>query len=195
MTQATDKNISAESEASVDAAPAKSKAQQSTTIAVIFDSSRKNKVKRGLVVPSKKTDPTFASIVTFAPLPTEDMTGNEFSMSVKDDEKLKMTYGLNMEISLKVWTAQNSDRFKNYQSSGAFEVYKPRKGREANAYIDFEENDAINLVLGTISVAQLDKYAIGETREAVLREIREQKSAIQGNLEAIKAKNERSANI
>jgi hypothetical protein len=176
-------------------APAKSKTPTSKTVAVVFDSTRKSQGRRGLLGSTPTGESNFSAIVVFAPLPTEDDNGSELAMSIKDSDKVKLTYGTNMAIDLRAWTAQNSSRFKTYEKGGAFEVYKPRRGREANGYFDFEETDAIGLVLGTVSIAQLDRFSEGETREEVLKAVREQKAAIQSNLDAKKARNESSAMI
>jgi hypothetical protein len=95
-----------------------------------------------------------------------------------------------MNVRRDLWLrCQEHDRIKSYSKNQAFTIVEPTKGKEAKGYSSFSIDEAIALVLATISIEDLTNFSEDETREVVLAEVREQKKAIEAQLAAKLARN------
>ena len=171
-------------------ATAEKSTKTSSTIALIFDSSKKQNSQRGLVRNSQVTEANFSSLLTIAPPPSTNPGGGELAMIVNPEDKLVLKYGANLGVNRELWLAcQDNPRVKIYLKANAFQVVEPMKGKEARSLSDFSIENAIEIILATVSLEDLDNFSIGETREAVMTEVTAQKTAIQDALNAKLARN------
>jgi hypothetical protein len=96
------------------------------------------------------------------------------STSYGEEGKVVLRHGLNLGISREAWDAHSENKhpaLANYANQGAFHVYSPVSG-SGEKFADYSAPDAVALVRGCILLSQLRDAAEGETRAAVLEEIR-----------------------
>jgi hypothetical protein len=152
-------------------------------IAVIFDSEVQSRRKTSFVSRVNAATNTFSDRVKFVP---EVTPGSPNQPAFVDQDKvIDLLNGVNLGIPEILWELHsNGDRFKYYESAGAFEVIRPIKGKDGYIYSDYKPEDAIKLIQATLSETLLRQYGTGEERPLVLEELKLQQEAIKEELEA-----------
>lgn len=179
-------NTSAEIDSLQEPAPAPAeKIVDKSKIAVIFDLGNRAAQPSQLAVliggANKQPAP---STVYIPPMPEENSNG---VIEIDQSKSIKLRYGTNLNISADRWKeiekTPPASLGELYFQTNCFTVVKPVKATEASGYSCFSEKDAITLVLHTVNIADLESFGENETRGSVQLKIKEQREAIQDELE------------